>query len=278
MVSTSRVSYLMQNDGRRIPQIGLGLYGPDDRAAAAAVEAALRIGYRSLDTAALYENEVGVGEGIRQSGIPREELYVTTKLHSSHHGYESARAAFDHSLERLGLDYVDLYLIHWPLPGVDKYVESWKALESILASGRTKSIGVANFQPEHLKRLFAETGVVPAVNQIELHPGFQNRTVRDFNASNGILTEAWSPLGRGRVFENRILEAIARKHSKTIAQTVIRWHLELGNIVIPKSVTPGRQAENLNVFDFRLEAEDMGAIARVENGIRTGDDPNNFNG
>lgn len=272
------VPSIRQNDGARIPQVGLGLYGPADDQAASVVDTALRLGYRSLDTAALYQNEVGVGEGIRRSEIPREDIYLTTKLHSSSHGYDAALTAFDRSLERLGVDYVDLYLIHWPLPGLDRYVESWKVLETILASGRAKSIGVANFQPAHLQRLFDETGVVPAINQIELHPGFQNHAVRKFNTRNGILTEAWSPLGRGRVFKDAVLEKIAQKYSRTIAQVVIRWHIEIGNVVIPKSVTAYRQAENLDVFSFELDAEDMAAIAGLENGIRTGDDPDEFNG
>jgi len=267
---------LTQNDGLAIPQIGLGIYGPGNEAAADAVHTAVELGYRSIDTAAFYENEAGVGEGIRRSGLPREEVHVTTKLWGDHHGYDAALAAFDRSLQELGLDYVDLYLIHWPLPTQDKYVETWKALETILAEGRARSIGVSNFQPHHLERLFAETSVVPAVNQIELHPGFQNEQVRSFNAEHNILTQAWSPLGRGRVFGNTTLEAIAQKHSKSVAQVVIRWHTELGNVVIPKSITPARLAENLDVFDFELDAGDLTAIRALETGERTGDNPDQF--
>jgi 2,5-diketo-D-gluconate reductase A len=215
---------------------------------------------------------------MRRSGVNREELYVTTKLADDSHGYDSALAAFDASLNRLRLDYVDLYLIHWPLPGVDKYVETWRAFEKILADGRAKSIGVSNFNSVHLERLFNETNVVPVCNQIELHPGFQNREMQRYNADHDILTVAWSPLGRGRVFGNPVLESIAEKHGKTVAQVVIRWHLELGNAVIPKSVTPQRLIENLQVYDFALDAGDLGAIASLENGLRTGDDPESYNG
>lgn len=278
MTTTPSIPTLVQNDGRAIPQIGLGIFGPDNDRTADAVTAAIETGYRLIDTAALYENEAGVGEGIRRSGIAREELYVTTKLAGPDHGYQSALAAFETSLGLLGLDYVDLYLIHWPLPGVNKYVETWKAFESILGDGRAKSIGVSNFHAAHLDRLAAESGVVPAVNQIELHPSLQNASLRAENARRGILTEAWSPLGRGQIFGNPVLEAIAAKHGRTVAQIVIRWQVELGNVVIPKSVTPARLAENLAVFDFALDPDDLAAIGTVETGVRTGDDPDLFNG
>lgn len=278
MPEKHQVPVLTQNDGRTIPQIGLGIYGPDDAGTADAVSTAIEVGYRMIDTAALYQNERGVGEGIRRSGVPREELYVTTKLADDSHGYDSALAAFDVSLGRLGLDYVDLYLIHWPLPGVDKYVETWKAFEKIMADGRAKSIGVSNFQPAHLKRLTAETTIVPVSNQIELHPGFPNDQMRRYDAENGILTVAWSPLGRGRVFGNPVLEGIAGKHGKTVAQVVLRWHVQLGNVVIPKSVTRQRLIENLDVFDFALDSQDMAEIATLENGTRTGADPDLYNG
>jgi 2,5-diketo-D-gluconate reductase A len=278
MPEKHQVPLLTQNDGRTIPQIGLGIYGPDDAGTADAVSTAIEVGYRMIDTAALYQNERGVGEGIRRSGLPREELYVTTKLADDSHGYDSALAAFDVSLGKLGLDYVDLYLIHWPLPGVDKYVETWKAFEKIVADGRAKSIGVSNFQPEHLERLAAETTVVPVSNQIELHPGFPNEQMRRYDAEHGILTVAWSPLGRGRVFGNPVLEGIAGKHGKTVAEVVLRWHVQLGNVVIPKSVTRQRLIENLDVFDFALDVQDMAEIATLENGTRTGDDPDLYNG
>lgn len=275
---SQQVPLFTQNNGRTIPQIGLGIYGPNDATTADAVSTAIEVGYRLIDTAALYQNEVGVGEGIRRSGIGREDLYVTTKLADDSHGHDSTLKAFDTSLGKLGLDYVDLYLIHWPLPGVDKYVETWKAFETLLKDGRTMSIGVSNFQPSHLDRLAAETDVVPVVNQIELHPGFPNGEVRKFNATRGILTEAWSPLGRGRVFTSDVLEQVAKKHGKSVAQVVIRWQVELDNVVIPKSVTRARLIENLEVFDFTLDADDFAAIATLENGERTGDDPDLYNG
>lgn len=276
MPTTPHPPVLVQNDGLPIPQIGLGIYGPDDNGAADAVLNALETGYRSIDTAAFYLNEAGVGEGLRRSGIPREEVHVTTKVWGDDHGYDEALAAFDRSLSSLGLEYVDLYLIHWPLPAKDRYVETWQALETILRDGRAKSIGVSNFQPHHLKRLFADTEICPVVNQIELHPGFQNEAVRQFNAQQGILTQAWSPLGRGRVFENADLIKIAQKHARSVAQIVIRWHIELGNVVIPKSITPERMKENLNVFDFTLDEEDHAVIRSLETGTRTGDNPDFF--
>lgn len=275
---SNQIPNFMQNDGLSIPQLGLGIYGPDDAVTADAVSTAIEVGYRLIDTAALYQNEVGVGEGIRRSSIDRSELYVTTKLADESHGYDSALAAFDVSLDKLGLDYIDLYLIHWPLPDVDKYVDTWKAFEKLLADGRTRSIGVSNFQPAHLDRLKAETNIVPVLNQIELHPGFQNDSVRKDDAERGILTEAWSPLGRGRVFTSEVLGKIAQKYGKSVAQVVLRWHVELGNVVIPKSVTRARLIENLNIYDFALDAEDLAAIASLENGERTGDDPDLYNG
>lgn len=278
MTTQPSIPLLTQNNGLSIPQIGLGIYGPDDSGSADAVATAIEVGYRGIDTAALYQNESGVGEGIRRSGIAREKLYVTTKLDGDSHGYDAAQRAFDTSLSKLGLDYIDLYLIHWPLPGVDMYVETWKAFEKILADGRARSIGVSNFQPAHLERLFNETTVKPVLNQIELHPGLPNTAVREFNTTHGILTEAWSPLGRGRVFGNPTLEKIAAKHGKSIAQVVIRWHVEQDNVVIPKSVTRARLVENLDVYDFALDAEDLAGIATLENGLRTGDDPDLFNG
>jgi 2,5-diketo-D-gluconate reductase A len=278
MSGIPEVPSLDLNDGKTIPQVGLGIYGPDDAGTAEAVATAIEVGYRLIDTAALYQNEVGVGEGIRRSGIDREELYVTTKLADDSHGRDRTLAAFDASLGKLGLDYVDLYLIHWPLPGLDKYVETWRAFEEIVKSGRAKSIGVSNFQPAHLERLFTETSIVPAVNQIELHPGFPNDAVRRFDAEHGILTEAWSPLGRGRVFGVEALERIAKKHGKSVAQVVLRWEIELGNIVIPKSVTRERLIENLDIYNFELDDEDIAVIATLENGVRTGDDPDLWNG
>lgn len=278
MDASPRIPVLTQNDGHTIPQLGLGIYGPDDAGTAEAVHTAIDLGYRLIDTAALYDNERGVGDGIRRSDVPREELYITTKLADDRHGYDSARSAFDESLEKLGLDYVDLYLIHWPLPAVDRYVETWKAFEEFRKEGRARSIGVSNFQPAHLDRLAAESDVVPALNQIELHPGLPNDGVRRADRERGILTEAWSPLGRGRVFGQPVLEELARKHGKTVAQIVLRWHIQLEVVVIPKSVTPARLAENLEIFDFSLDSDDLSAIASLENGVRTGADPDLYNG
>lgn len=276
MRSDTSIPLDTQNNGLTIPQIGLGVFGPENSATADVVAAALEMGYRSIDTAAIYENEAGVGEGIRRSGLPREQIHVTTKLWNDGHGYDRALAAFDRSLRELKLDYVDLYLIHWPVPSQNMYVETWRALEKNLAGGRALSIGVSNFQPDHLENLLAQCSTGPVVNQVELHPEFQNERVRSFNTNHNILTQAWSPLGRGRVFGNPVLEGIAQKHSKTVAQVVIRWHIQLGNAVIPKSITPARLAENLDVFDFALDKQDMEAINGLENGERTGFDPDVF--
>ena len=261
------------NDGRTIPQLGLGVYKIADADAARVVETAIDAGYRLVDTAALYGNERGVGNGIRASGIPREEVFVTTKLWDDDHGYEATLRAFDASLDRLGFDYVDLYLIHWPVPSRDLYVETWRAIETLAADGRARSIGVSNFAIPHLERLLAETGTVPAINQVELHPWLPQNGLRAFNSSHGILTEAWSPLARGRVIGVPGLDAIAAKHGKSPAQVVIRWHLQVGNVVIPKSVTTERITENIDVFDFDLDADDLAVIDSLETGVRTGMNP-----
>ncbi|MFF2774583.1 aldo/keto reductase [Streptomyces sp. NPDC058052] len=261
-----------------MPQLGFGVWQVPDDEAAKAVATALEAGYRSIDTAAIYENERGTGEAVAASGIPREELFVTTKLWNSEQGHDSALRAFDASLERLGLDYVDLYLIHWPVPAKDTYVDTYRAFEKILSDGRAKAIGVSNFLPEHLERLTAETSVVPAVNQIELHPQLAQAESRALHARLGVATEAWSPLGQGRgLLDVPALVAIARKHERTPAQVVLRWHLQLGNVVIPKSVTPSRIRENIEVFDFELDAEDMAAIAALDEGRRLGPNPAQFN-
>lgn len=266
---------LTMNDGRDIPQLGLGVYKVPDAEAARVVEVALDAGYRHIDTATLYNNERGVGDGVRASGVPRGEIFVTTKVWDDDHGFDKTRRAFDTSLELLGFDYVDLYLIHWPVPSRDLFVETWRALEAIKADGRALSIGVSNFAPHHIDRLLAETGnaIAPAINQVELHPWLPQREVRDYDASHGILTEAWSPLARGRLIGDRVLDSIAAKHDRSAAQVVIRWHLQLGNVVIPKSVTASRIVENFDVFDFELDAADLAAIAGLESGVRTGMEP-----
>lgn len=264
------------NDGHRIPQLGLGVYKIANAAAADAVQVALEAGYRHIDTASLYDNETGVGQGVARSGLPREDVFVTTKVWNDQHGYDKTLHAFDVSLGKLGLDYVDLYLIHWPAPRQDLFVDTWRALETLRASGRARSIGVSNFHPHHLQRLLAETDVVPVINQVELHPWLQQSAVRADDAAHGILTEAWSPLARGRAIGNQTLDTIGARHGKTAAQVVIRWQLELGNVVIPKSVTPVRIRENFDVFDFTLSADDHAAIAALDSGERTGKDPDDL--
>ncbi|MFF0434161.1 aldo/keto reductase [Streptomyces sp. NPDC004327] len=261
-----------------MPQLGFGVWQVADDEAERAVSTALEAGYRSIDTAAAYENETGTGKALASSGLRREELFVTTKLWNSEQGYDSTLRSFDASLARLGLDYVDLYLIHWPVPAKDAYVDTYKAFEKILGEGRAKAIGVSNFLPEHLERLTGETSVVPAVNQIELHPQLQQTESRAVHDRLGIKTEAWSPLGSGRgLLEVPAIVAIAQKHGRTPAQVVLRWHLQIGNVVIPKSVTPSRIRENIDVFDFELDAEDLKGIAALDEGRRLGPDPAAFN-
>lgn len=273
----SKVPSISLNNGVAMPQLGFGVWQVPDDEAAKAVATALEAGYRSIDTAAIYANEEGTGRGVAASGISREELFITTKLWNSDQGYDSTMRAFDASLDKLGLDYIDLYLIHWPLPSKDAYVDTYKAFEKIHADGRAKAIGVSNFLPEHLERLIAETSVVPAVNQIELHPQLQQGEPRAFHDRHGIRTEAWSPLGQGRgLLEVPTVVAVAQKHGRTPAQVVLRWHLQIGNVVIPKSVTPSRIKENLDVFGFELDADDLAAFAALDEGKRLGPDPATF--
>ncbi|MGC2998874.1 aldo/keto reductase [Streptomyces sp. G35A] len=262
-----------------MPQLGYGVWQVPDDEAETAVATALEAGYRSIDTAAVYGNEEGTGKAIAGSGIPREDLFVTTKLWNDAQGYDATLRAFDTSLSKLGLDYVDLYLIHWPTPARGRYVDTYKAFEKLHADGRIRAIGVSNFLPEHLDHLIAETSVVPAVNQIELHPHLQQRAAREYHAERGIATEAWSPLGQGKgLLEVPAIVAIARKHGRTPAQVVLRWHIQLGNVVIPKSVTPARIKENIDVFGFSLDAEDLAAISALNEDRRLGPDPAEFNG
>ncbi|MFF3323595.1 aldo/keto reductase [Streptomyces sp. NPDC002889] len=273
----SKVPSLTLNNGVPMPQLGFGVWQVPDDEAAKAVATALDAGYRSIDTAAVYKNEKGTGRALAASGIARDDLFVTTKLWNSDQGYDSTLRAFDASLDKLGLEYVDLYLIHWPLPSKNAYVDTYKAFERIYADGRAKAIGVSNFLPEHLERLLGETEIVPTVNQIELHPQLAQSALRAFHERHGITTEAWSPLGSGRgLLEVPTIVAVAHKHGRTPAQVVLRWHLQLGNVVIPKSVTPSRIRENIDVFDFELDADDLAAFAALDEGKRLGPDPATF--
>ncbi|MDI3406714.1 aldo/keto reductase [Streptomyces cavernicola] len=273
----SKVPTITLNNGVSMPQLGFGVWQVPDDEAERAVGTALEAGYRSIDTAAVYGNEEGTGRALASSGIARDELFVTTKLWNADQGYDATLRAFDASLAKLGLDHVDLYLIHWPLPARDTYVDTYKAFEKIYADGRAKAVGVSNFLPEHLERLLGETSIVPALNQIELHPQLQQAESRAAHARHGIATEAWSPLGQGKgLLEVPTIVAIAQKHVRSPAQIVLRWHLQLGNVVIPKSVTPSRIAENIDVFGFELDDEDLSAIAALDEGKRLGPDPATF--
>ncbi|MGA0601567.1 aldo/keto reductase [Caulobacter sp. KR2-114] len=262
------------NDGRRMPQLGLGVWRTPKDDAAEVVKTAIAAGYRHIDTAAAYANERGVGEGVAASGVARGDLFVTTKLWNADQGYDAALAAFDKSRGRLGEAPVDLYLIHWPAPAKGLYVDTWRALVRLKEEGRALSIGVSNFCAEHLERIIGETGVVPAVNQVECHPRFQQRALRDVHQQHGIHTESWSPLGQGQLLEDAVIGGVAAKHGKTPAQVIIRWHLDSGLIVIPKSVTPSRIRQNVSVFDFSLDAADMAALAGLDSADgRIGPDP-----
>lgn len=262
------------NDDRMIPALGLGSYGLRGEAGTASVVAAIESGYRLIDTALNYENEPEVGKAVLRSGVAREELFVTTKLPGRHHGFDQTIASFEESRANLGLDYIDLYLIHWPLPRVDKYLESWQAMIALREDGRVRSIGVSNFTEEQLTRLIDETGVVPAVNQVELHPRFPQAALRGFHEAHGIVTESWSPLAKGNsVTAEAVVMAAARAHGVTPTQVVLRWHVQLGSIPIPKSADPGRQRENLDVFGFDLSDEEMTAISSLESGRLWDADP-----
>lgn len=266
------------NNGVEMPQLGFGVWQVPDAEATPAVAEALKAGYRSIDTAAAYGNEGGTGEAIAQSGVDRGEVFVTTKLWNSDHGHDATLRAFDESVRKLGLDVLDLYLIHWPTPARDLYVDTWKAFVQLQKEGRVRAIGVSNFQPAHLRRLIDETGVVPAVNQIELHPYLQQADLREFHAKHGIQTEAWSPLGQGgELLGDPVVTEIAARHQRSAAQIVLRWHLQLGNVVIPKSVTPSRIRENIAVFDFELSEEEMAALSTLDRGGRIGPNPDEFN-
>lgn len=268
---------LTLNNGVEIPQLGFGVFQIPTDDTVSAVSKAFEVGYRHIDTAAMYGNESEVGQAVRDSGLAREDVFITTKLDNDSHGYDEARAAFDASIGALGLDYVDLYLIHWPQPANDRYIDTWRAFEQIYADGRAKSIGVSNFQPNHLRRLIAETTVVPAVNQVEVHPTFTQPELRAVHADLGIVTEAWSPLGQAADLDNATVTRIAGSLDKTPAQVVLRWHLQRGDVVFPKSATPERIEANFGVFDFDLSGSDLADIDALDAGNRMGPDPDEFN-
>jgi 2,5-diketo-D-gluconate reductase A len=273
----TQVPTIRLNNGVEIPQFGFGVFQVPEEETAQTVRAAFDAGYRHIDTAQGYGNEEGVGKALAESGLSRDEVFVTTKLNNDGHGYDAALARLDESLKKLGTDHVDLYLIHWPRPRDDRYVDTWRGLEKAAAEGKTRAIGVSNFTVEHLSRLVAETETVPAVNQIELHPRFTQSELREYHAAHGIATEAWSPIGQGQgLLDDPTLAELAKKYGKTPAQVVLRWHVQLGNIVFPKSMRPERMRENIDVFDFELAPDDEQAVSALDVGGRQGPDPNTF--
>lgn len=276
----THVPTITLNNGATIPQLGFGVYQIPPEDTADAVSTALNIGYRHIDTAEMYQNEKGVGEGIRTSGVDRGEVFITSKLNNGFHKPDDARRAFDKTLSELGFDHVDLFLIHWPLPTLydGDYVSTWKTLEEFAKDGRARSIGVSNFQVEHLQRLADETGTVPAVNQIEVHPYFTNEEVRAYGSEHGIATEAWSPIAQGKVLDDPVITRIAERIGKSPAQVVLRWHIQRGDIVFPKSVTEQRIRDNFALFDFELGDDDLSAISGLDKGEdgRTGPNPDTF--
>jgi 2,5-diketo-D-gluconate reductase A len=274
MTSVPRISL---NNGVQIPQLGFGVFQIPPKETAAATRTALEVGYRHIDTAQMYGNEKEVGQAVRESGLDRADVFVTSKLNNGFHARDDALRAFDQSLADLRFDYLDLFLIHWPLPKVGDYVETWKALEEVYRSGRAKAVGVSNFQPHHLRRLLAETEVPPAVNQIEVHPYLSQDEVRAVGAEHGIATEAWSPIAQGKVLDDPVVIRIAHRLDRTAAQVTLRWHIQRGDIVFPKSVTRSRVEENFALFDFELTGDDMTAIDGLNRDERIGPDPDHFN-
>ena len=267
---------LQFHDGHSIPQLGFGIWQVPPEIAADAVQSALETGYRLIDGAYLYLNEAGLGEGLRRSGVPREDVFITTKVWNNEQGRDKARASVERSLKTIGVDQLDLVLIHWPVPSQDLYVETWRAFVEMRDEGLMRSIGVSNFNADHLERIIGETGEVPVLNQIELNPELQQPEMRAVNASHNIVTQAWTPLGNGRSFDADAIRAVSERTAKSPAQVIIRWHLQLGNAVIPRSVKPARQAENLDVFDFSITDAEMADISRLDVGLRTGPDPSVF--
>lgn len=276
MANATSIPAVALHDGVEIPQLGFGVFQVPPEDTQTAVEVALATGYRHIDTAAAYRNEAGVGAAIAAAGLARDEIFVTTKLWNAEQGFDSTLRACEQSLERLGMDQVDLYLIHWPVPTEDRFLDTWRAFERISEEGKSRSIGVSNFRVEDLERLEREAEMQPTVNQIELHPELQQAELRAWHADHEIATEAWSPLAQGALLDDETIATIAAHHAKTPAQTILRWHLQIGNLVIPKSVTPERVRENFDLFDFELSEDDLGAIARLDAGNRTGPDPATF--
>lgn len=276
MTQATSIPSATLHDGIEIPQLGFGVFQVPPERTQAAVEEALAVGYRHIDTAAAYRNERGVGAALAASGIPREELFVTTKLWNSQQGHDSTVGAFEKSRARLGLEYVDLYLIHWPVPSEGRALDTWRAFERLHADGQLRTIGVSNFRIEDLEMLEREADIRPTINQVELHPHLPQAELRGYHREHGIATEAWSPLAQGELLANETIDAIATRHGKTPAQTILRWHLELGNVTIPKSVTPSRIRENFELFEFELSDDDMTEIAALDVGKRIGPDPATF--
>lgn len=278
MKGSELMQYITLNNGLKMPQLGFGVWQVPDEKVTSVVSKALEVGYHSIDTAKVYDNERGVGKALAQSDVPREEMFITTKVWNTDQGYENTIKAFDASLERLGLDYVDLYLIHWPTPEFDEYVETYKALEKLYSDGRVKAIGVCNFNIEHLQRLLDECDVKPVLNQVECHPYFQQNELKEFCQKHDIFVEAWSPLNQGgAVLNDEVVKQLAVQYGKTPAQVIIRWHLQSNTIVIPKSVTPSRIEENFKVFDFELSQEDMKKIEGIDRNKRKGPEPSQMN-
>ena len=275
-MTTTNIPTVTLSDGEGIPQLGFGVFQVPPQDTAAVATQALLAGYRHIDTAAGYRNEAGVGQAIHAAGLQRDDVFITTKCSNGDHGHDQAKRALKASLNQLEMEYVDLYLIHWPVPSKDMYVETWQAFIELQQEGLVRSIGVSNFHPAHLERIIEETGVKPTVNQIELHPLFQQTGLRHEHAELGIVTEAWSPLAQGKVLQDPTIAEIAEGHGKTAGQVVIRWHIQLGNVVIPKSVTPERIIENFDVVDFSLTGDEMAAIDALDAGERIGPDPDTF--
>ncbi len=272
----TEIPVIEMNDGHRIPQLGLGVWQDNDEEASAAVQCALAAGYRLIDTASAYQNEAGVGAGVRASGLDRGDVFVTTKIWNADQGYQAAKDALRASLDRLKMDYVDLLLIHWPAPWRELYVDTWRALIELRQQGLARSIGVSNFRPQELQRLYAETHQLPAVNQIELHPWLQQGELRTANAALGVRTQAWSPLGQGKALSDPQIADLAAKYGREPAQVILRWHVQNGVLVIPKSSNPERIRANAQVFDFTLDEDDMAALAELDRGERIGPDPDHF--